>query len=452
MGADPVRTMERSPIGIPTRRAGSTGCYLQEQDRRGACNRRPDRFLSPFLHRRVSKEQARPIGDEVHRHDNKRSPGNLEDLCSVVRFPAPKIRLIVIPYPPIDPGIGEDSGTSESDTQSVQAFPVEIKILKIRFHILPRTGKQRIFRGKTRILHGKDKKGNQKEQGRNAFHGSTVMPLPRIHNRFLQGSCGRAHPGTLDESSCPPGSQEEIVMLMKEKVALEIPMGGLPGETPWRDEGRLLLLQGCRPLDGGEKERVHHRHQQRALPGSGSTPRTLDITRGERHKKKSMGTLTFRRSEAVRRTLLVAVFLVTIPVLLTGLSAAAQETIGVIRSSEGNATVTRGGQILPAAAGTKLQAGDTLRTGSDGSLGVILRDNSTLSLGPESSFVIQKFLFSPAEGKLGLMARLTKGTMAYLSGLIGKLAPESVRFETPTASIGVRGTHFAVKTGEFASQ
>ena len=154
----------------------------------------------------------------------------------------------------------------------------------------------------------------------------------------------------------------------------------------------------------------------------------------------------------MRRTLLVAVLLVTFPVLTTGLSAAAQETIGVIRNSEGNATVTRGGQILPAAAGTKLQAGDTLRTGSDGSLGVILRDNSTLSLGPESSFIIQKFLFSPAEGKLGLLARLTKGTMAYLSGLIGKLAPESVRFETPTASIGVRGTHFAVKAGEPASQ
>ncbi|HJX15414.1 MAG TPA: FecR family protein [Candidatus Deferrimicrobiaceae bacterium] len=154
----------------------------------------------------------------------------------------------------------------------------------------------------------------------------------------------------------------------------------------------------------------------------------------------------------MRRTLLVAVFLVTMPVLFTSLSAAAQETIGIVRSSEGKATVTRGGQILPADEGTKLLVGDALRTGSDGSLGVILRDNSTLSLGPESSFVIQKFLFSPAEGKLGLMDRLTKGTMAYLSGLIGKLAPESVRFETPTASIGVRGTHFAVKTGEPASQ
>jgi hypothetical protein len=42
--------------------------------------------------------------------------------------------------------------------------------------------------------------------------------------------------------------------------------------------------------------------------------------------------------------------------------------------------------------------------------------------------------------------------MAYLSGLIGKLSPESVRIETPTASIGVRGTHFAVKAGDQAPQ
>ena len=154
----------------------------------------------------------------------------------------------------------------------------------------------------------------------------------------------------------------------------------------------------------------------------------------------------------MKHTLSVAILLVTLSVLTTGLSAAAQETIGIVRTSEGKATVTRGGKVIQAEEGTKLLVGGTLGTGSDGSLGVILRDNSTLSLGPESSFVIQKFLFSPAEGKLGLMARLTKGTMAYLSGLIGKLAPESVRFETPTASIGVRGTHFAVKTGEFASQ
>jgi hypothetical protein len=140
----------------------------------------------------------------------------------------------------------------------------------------------------------------------------------------------------------------------------------------------------------------------------------------------------------MKTTRFVGILLVILFVMAPCISADAQETIGVVRNTTGEATITRGDQVLPAVPGMKLIAGDTLGTGSDGTLGVILRDNSTLSLGPGSNLEIQEFLFSPSEGKLGLLARITRGTMAYLSGLIGKLAPESARFETPTASIGIR--------------
>jgi hypothetical protein len=149
----------------------------------------------------------------------------------------------------------------------------------------------------------------------------------------------------------------------------------------------------------------------------------------------------------MKRALFAAVLLWTLSILTPCLSAA-RETIGIVRNSAGEATVARGGQVLQATAGTKLLAGDTLGTGPDGSMGVILRDNSTLSLGPGSSLVIRDFLFSPAEGRFDLLVRVTRGTMAYLSGLIGKLAPESARFETPVASIGIRGTRFGVKVNE----
>ena len=129
-------------------------------------------------------------------------------------------------------------------------------------------------------------------------------------------------------------------------------------------------------------------------------------------------------------------------------SAAVPGTIGIVRNSEGAATIARGGEVLPATVGAMLLPGDTLVTGPDGSLGVIFRDDSTLSLGPGSSLVIREFLFSPSDGKIGLLARLTRGTMAYLSGLIGKLSPGSARFETPVASIGIRGTRFAVRVDE----
>jgi hypothetical protein len=43
---------------------------------------------------------------------------------------------------------------------------------------------------------------------------------------------------------------------------------------------------------------------------------------------------------------------------------------------------------------------------------------------------------------------MLKGTVAYLSGLISKLSPDSAHLETPTASIGIRGTKFVVKVEE----
>jgi hypothetical protein len=150
----------------------------------------------------------------------------------------------------------------------------------------------------------------------------------------------------------------------------------------------------------------------------------------------------------MKNTVIAVLLLGAICLPAGAVSAGAGETIGVVRTASGDASVTRGEKTLPAAPGLKIMAGDTLGTGRDGSLGVILRDDSSLSIGPGSRLVLRSFLFSPSEGKFDLVARITRGTMAYLSGLIGKLAPEKARFETPTATIGIRGTRFAVQVGE----
>ncbi|MGE5189068.1 MAG: FecR domain-containing protein [Gemmatimonadota bacterium] len=147
------------------------------------------------------------------------------------------------------------------------------------------------------------------------------------------------------------------------------------------------------------------------------------------------------------RAVIVVVLLLALGVPGSCPAATDGEAIGVVRISAGPATVTRGERVLPAAVGTKLRAGDIIATGPGGSLGIVLQDDSSLSLGPGSRLVVREFLFSPAEGKLSLLVRLSRGTLACISGLIGKLAPGSVRFETPAATIGIRGTRFAVRAG-----
>ena len=125
--------------------------------------------------------------------------------------------------------------------------------------------------------------------------------------------------------------------------------------------------------------------------------------------------------------------------------AAEAETIGSIQNFQGQAFVVRDQHSRPAQVGVKLIKSDILKTGSNSSLGVILRDDSLLSLGPNSELTLADFAFSPSEGQLSLLTRLTRGMAAYLTGQIGRLSPQSVHFETPVATIGIRGTRFAVK-------
>ncbi len=144
----------------------------------------------------------------------------------------------------------------------------------------------------------------------------------------------------------------------------------------------------------------------------------------------------------MRATVLVALAL---SLLAASAWAAEGETVGSIKNVQGQATVVRGQESLPAAVGMRLSRSDLLKTGANGSLGVILRDDTVFSLGPNTEMALADFAFSPAEGKLSLVTRMMRGTAAYLSGQIGRLSPQSVRFETPVATIGIRGTLFGVK-------
>ncbi len=135
--------------------------------------------------------------------------------------------------------------------------------------------------------------------------------------------------------------------------------------------------------------------------------------------------------------------------LLSSFFVYAEEApVGIIKTMKGAASIIRKDKVIPAKIGEKVFVKDVLKTGPDGSLGMTFKDDTLLSIGPKSEALIDEFLFSPAENRLSIVTRLLKGTAAYLTGTIGKLSPESVRFETPVANVGIRGTKFAVKIEE----
>jgi hypothetical protein len=116
-----------------------------------------------------------------------------------------------------------------------------------------------------------------------------------------------------------------------------------------------------------------------------------------------------------------------------------------VKTAAGTVSIVRQEKVVPAKVDDKVFTGDSLRTGADGSIGITFKDDTLLSLGPNSEIVVDEFLFSPGQGKLSIVTRMLKGTAAYFAGIIARLSPQSVRFETPVATVGIRGTKFLVK-------
>jgi len=128
-----------------------------------------------------------------------------------------------------------------------------------------------------------------------------------------------------------------------------------------------------------------------------------------------------------------------------GFSYAQGEPVGFVKTVSGDAWVVTAGQSVKAQARTAVFLGSQLKTAKAGSLGVTFKDNTMMSFGPDTELTVDEYLFAPAQGQLKLGARLDKGSLNYVSGVIAKLKPDAVAVKTPTGTIGVRGTQFLAK-------
>lgn len=125
-------------------------------------------------------------------------------------------------------------------------------------------------------------------------------------------------------------------------------------------------------------------------------------------------------------------------------------TAGLVKRASGVVTVSRASVTLPVQPGLIIQVGDTFRTGPDGAVALALADDTLLSVGPDSELQVTAFNFDSTTQDGNLLASVWRGTVAFVTGLIAKKAPESVRVQTRTVVLGVRGTEFIVDAGRGA--
>ena len=132
--------------------------------------------------------------------------------------------------------------------------------------------------------------------------------------------------------------------------------------------------------------------------------------------------------------------------LSCALGAASTEAadVGRVKTITGVVHIERGGQRLPATVDAPIQASDTLVTGAASSVGITFVDESRIAAGPNSTLVIDKYVFDQTTHVGTMQTTLKRGMLAIVSGRLVKQSSQAATVRTPTVVLGIRGTQFVV--------
>jgi hypothetical protein len=151
----------------------------------------------------------------------------------------------------------------------------------------------------------------------------------------------------------------------------------------------------------------------------------------------------WRKRSDCRRTaaaVFSAMFLAAGPSLADQqIGAAAQ----VVNDVTGTLATTRQRSVLRA--GIDVFQNETIDTAYASASRVVFQDRTQISIGPMSQVVLDRFVFDPNPAASVVAVSVAKGVARFSTGLLPK---PDYQINTPSASIGVRGTQFTVIVSE----
>lgn len=147
----------------------------------------------------------------------------------------------------------------------------------------------------------------------------------------------------------------------------------------------------------------------------------------------------------------LAAALLLAPLTAAAASVAAPLNIGVASAVRGAVRA-----IAPGAAGRVVETGqpvyahDKVTTGPEGKLQILLRDQTSFTIGADSEMELDEFVFDPATNAGKVSAKIVKGAFRFVTGKVARRDPASMQVATPVGTIGIRGTMTAgtVSAGE----
>ena len=117
------------------------------------------------------------------------------------------------------------------------------------------------------------------------------------------------------------------------------------------------------------------------------------------------------------------------------------QPIGKIGEISGEAFAKRAdGSVVSLKAGDPVYEDDLLSTGDGAALGVVFADGMTFSLGAQARMVLDEFRYDEAAHEGGGLFSVLAGEFSFVSGAAAHTAEDALMIETPTMTIGVRGT------------
>ncbi|SEH32536.1 LamG-like jellyroll fold domain-containing protein [Magnetospirillum fulvum] len=125
--------------------------------------------------------------------------------------------------------------------------------------------------------------------------------------------------------------------------------------------------------------------------------------------------------------------------------------IGTVQTLTGGAVARHadGGQVA-LHKGDRVFEGDVLITDQGASVGVVLSDGTSLSLGEKARLALDDYAYDATSHSGDAHLSLQSGSFALVTGQISKTAPDAFALKTPTMTVGVRGTGIAGNTNAIA--
>jgi VCBS repeat-containing protein len=117
--------------------------------------------------------------------------------------------------------------------------------------------------------------------------------------------------------------------------------------------------------------------------------------------------------------------------------------IGRVSKLAGSATVIRNGVSIELNIGDNVRKGDVVQTGSASSLGIVFVDGTVFGLASNARMVLNEMVYDPSGSSNSSLLTLVQGTITFVAGETAKRG--DMRVETPTATMGIRGTAVLVE-------